>query len=426
MSQPVIAASWLAMAGGLLVAVLLACAGVSLARELQRLEAMRRFRRDAAEMFAEQIRHARARRAEREREADGWSGYRKFRVARKVVEAPGVVSLHLAPHDRKPLPGYRPGQFVTLQLRPSGDARPLVRCYSLSNVPSPDHFRITVKKMLAPESAPAAPPGRASSFVCDLVAEGDLLDVKAPAGNFCADLVRRAPLVLVAGGVGITPLITMLNAVASRGFDREVWLFYGERRPQALLWVDELERLAAQHGDLLRVYTCLSRAGEAELPAEGSSIHYRTGRVTVDLLRRLLPSSNYTFHVCGPPAMLEQVTHDLRAWGVPDDRVRIEAFGAASVRSVTPPAATDRRYSVTFARSARQVDWEPGAGSLLDLALREGIFIDCNCRAGNCGTCCVALEAGEVRYAHAPGEAPAPGTCLSCVAMPASDLVVDA
>lgn len=426
MSQPMVAVSWVALAGGLLVMVLLAGACVSLVRGVERLRTQRRYRRDIVDLFAEQLQLARAQRTEREQEADSWSGYRKFRVARKVVEVPRVVSLHLTPHDRKPLPGYRPGQFLTLQLRPAGTARSLVRCYSLSDVPSTDHFRITVKKIPPPESAPSAAPGQASSFLCDVVAEGDLLDVKAPSGNFCVDLARRSPLVLIGGGVGITPLVAMLKAVAERGFDRDVWLFYGDRRSEMLLWLDELDRLAREYPDRLRVYACLSRAVDGELTADDTGIRYHAGRISVDFLRSVLPSNNYTFHVCGPPGMLEQLTHELRAWGVPEARVRVEAFGAASVRSLAPPAVADERFSVTFARTEREVVWESGAGSLLDLALREGIFIDSNCRAGNCGTCCVALEAGEVHYPHAPGELPASGTCLSCVAVPASDVVLDA
>src|SRR2546428_17383 len=157
-----------------------------------------------------------------------WNGYRKFTLAKKVPECEDVISFYLAPHDGKPLPPFRPGQYLTFQLNIPGSTKPVIRCYSLSDGPShPDRYRVTIKKALPPPDQPQAPLGMASSFFCERLKEGDILDVKAPGGNFCLELASEKPVVLISGGVGITPMLSMLNAIVESGSKREVWFFFG-------------------------------------------------------------------------------------------------------------------------------------------------------------------------------------------------------
>src|SRR3954466_5312971 len=152
-----------------------------------------------------------------------WNGYRKFRVARKVFECHDVYSFYLAPHDGKSLPAFKPGQYLTFQLDIPGRDKPVIRCYSLSDSHRPDCYRVTIKKALAPPDCEGAKCGIASSYFCDTVKTGDILDVKAPSGHFFLDMAEEKPVVLISGGVGITPMVSMLNAIVESGQKREVW-----------------------------------------------------------------------------------------------------------------------------------------------------------------------------------------------------------
>ncbi|HWF20157.1 MAG TPA: FAD-binding oxidoreductase, partial [Verrucomicrobiae bacterium] len=175
-----------------------------------------------------------------------WNGYRKFRVAKKIQECHGVCSFYLKPHDGKSLPPYKPGQYITFQLNLPGQGKPLIRCYSLSDSPHRgDYYRVTIKKEPAPSDKPGVPHGLASTYFTEVVKEGDILDVKAPAGNFCLDLAKETPVVLVGGGVGVTPMLSMAHAIAASNTRREVWFFFGARNSKEHIHKDEMLKLAA-------------------------------------------------------------------------------------------------------------------------------------------------------------------------------------
>lgn len=374
------------------------------------------------EIFSERLGVATARRIDRSREQATWNGLRKFRVAEKRDEGGDIASFLLEPHDGKPIPTFRPGQYLTLSLKVPGRNRPEVRCYSLSEAPGLDRYRITVKRLHDPA------PGTVSTLLHVSVNEGDLIDLLAPAGDFYLDLSRVRPVVLVAGGVGLTPLLSILNTLAAEGFDREVWLFYGVREPGDAIMFEHLGELARQNPDRFHLHVCYSRCEESDLPRE-PGVESHAGTVTVERFETLLPSSDYDFYVCGPPPMMDSITHGLRDWGVPDDRVFFESFGPASVTS-TPraeevAAGSDGRLVVTFARSGVEQAWNPAAGNLLQFALDQQIDIPSGCRAGNCGTCVTAIRSGEIDYLKPPGNPPDTGSCLACICVPDTNLVLD-
>ena len=146
-----------------------------------------------------------------------WNGFRKFQVTKKVCECEDVNSFYLAPHDGRPLPQFKPGQYITFQLNLPGQSKPVIRCYSLSDSHRPDCYRVTIKKALPPPDCEGAKCGIASSYFCDTVKVGDILDVKAPSGHFFLDMAEEKPVVLISGGVGITPMVSMLNAIVESG-----------------------------------------------------------------------------------------------------------------------------------------------------------------------------------------------------------------
>lgn len=362
-----------------------------------------------------------------QQQSQAWSGYRKFRVEGKVLEAESICSFYLAPHDGRSLPPFLPGQYLTFRLKIPGQAREVTRCYSLSDGPDhSDYYRVTIKRLPPPPGSPVAPSGLSSSHFHDRLQVGDFLDVKAPSGHFHLDVEHRGPVVLVGGGVGVTPMLSMLSYLATAPGNREAWFFYGVRNSREHVMKDYLRELAAQHRNL-HVVVCYSHP----LPEDRQGADFDVAeRVSVELFKRMLTVNNFDFYVCGPPPMMETITRDLEGWGVPEDRIHFEAFGPASVKKVSQPATTVAAdapgFELNFTRSGRKLVWIPGAGSLLEFAEANGIRIDSGCRAGNCGTCATAVRDGQFAYLSAPGAEVEKGSCLACISVPKSALSMDA
>lgn len=359
-----------------------------------------------------------------------WSGLRTFRVERKVLEDGGqsVCSFYLAPQDLQPLPEFLPGQFLTFRLdvpTPQGGAEQTIRCYSLSEAPSPEHYRVSIKRVPAADGGDL-PPGRASNYFHDHVHPGSLLQVRAPGGHFHIDR-SDAPVVLIAGGIGITPMLSMLNWCLREQPGREVWLYYGVRNSREVVMKAHLDALAAAHPHF-HLRLCFSDP----LPDDRAGHDYQhRGRVDVALMRSQLPLKPYHFYICGPTAMMESLVHALEDWGVPDARIHFEAFGPASIKrrnapGIAPAQSTLGDIMVTFAKSGKQLPWQLGAGSLLEFAESQGIVVNSGCRAGGCGSCQTAIVAGEVAYQQAPDCDPEPGSCLLCVCTPKTSVTLEA
>lgn len=416
-------ADYLWILGVAIVGVVLLQSLVALYGALQGLVHSGAQRRLSLELMQQRVAAARRRQLQQEQVALLWDGYRKFEVDRKVDEGGDICSFYFVPHDRKPLPPFKPGQYLTFDLSIADQRTPTVRCYSLSDAPGREYYRVTVKRIPPPPDNPDAPPGLASNFLHDRVNPGDILDVKAPGGHFWLDMSRATPVVLIAGGVGVTPLLSMLNAIAESGSVRETWFFYGVCHRDEHIMYDHFDRLAAEHENI-HLHVCYSepRTG-VDLP--GRDFHHAEW-VSVELLRRLLPSSNYDYYICGPPPMMGAITQGLEQWGVPSNRVHYETFGPATVKKLQTPIGDGATVDVTFSRSGKTCQWGPEEGSLLELAEHNEIVIDCGCRAGNCGTCLTAIKSGEVEYTTEPGAVVEDGSCLTCICVPKGPLVLDA
>jgi ferredoxin-NADP reductase len=362
--------------------------------------------------------------------APAWQGLRSFQVVQKQVEDVGqsICSLYLAPQDGLPLEPFQPGQFLTFQLElptAGGGTSNTIRCYSLSDAPEPGRYRISVKRALAPAGSLHAP-GRSSNFFHDHVEVGSVLKLRAPSGHFYVDR-SDAPVVLIGGGIGITPMLSMLTTCLRERPEREVWLFYGARNSREVAWQSQLETLARNHPNF-HLQLCWSNPLAGDVL--GRDFQQR-GHIDLELLRRQLPLKPYHFYICGPTPMLQSLVPALEDWGVPDQRIHFEAFGPASVqrKSAAPGLATRpdeaTKLMVTFSRSGKQLPWESSAGTLLEFAEAQGINVDSGCRAGGCGTCQTTILAGEVAYRQTPDFDPEPGTCLMCVCTPKTSVSLE-
>ena len=334
-------------------------------------------------------------------------------VDRVEQESETIRSFILKPADGSaPLP-YLPGQFLPLSVTLPGSTEPVLRTYTLSDAPGGDGYRISVKRETD---------GTVSRHLHDRIAQGSRLVAAAPRGSFTLAPADR-PVVLLSAGVGITPMIAMLNQIAADGADRPVWFVHGTRNRGEHAFGDHVRNLAARFPKIT-AHVRYSRPA----PNDRQDIDYdSTGHVDAALLQSLLPFGDYDFYLCGPAPFMQTLYRGLRALNVAEDRIHYEFFGPATVLKETKADRQDdaNPVPVRFARADKQAEWSPAKGSLLDLAEAEGLAPAYSCRSGICGTCAVSVVSGDVDYAEEPLAAPEPGQALICCAKPRGEVVLD-
>lgn len=394
-------AGWLLLGGSTLLLLSMALG------QIWRHSREGRLHRQRLALLEEDLRRSRERRERESSLPAAWNGKRKFRVERKVLEGGDICSFYLTPHDgRFPLPIFHPGQFLTFDFDLKG--RPEVRCYSLSDAWSETFYRVSIRRK---------PGGLISGHFHDQINVGDLLDVRAPSGDFYLDPRGTGGVVLSGSGVGVTPVLSMMKTLLAEHSRREIWFFYGVRNGEENIIRNELRAWASLGLPNVHLQVCHTKPSPGEEPGKDFD---QVGRVTVDLFRKVLPSNNFDFFTCGPGPMMQDLREGLQSWGVPESRIHDEAFEQV-VRRVAVESGT-----IEFKRSARTIAVGGTASSLLDLATKEGIRIPAGCRVGHCGTCQTALISGQIRYTKPPAFKVEDGCCLPCVCLPQGDVVIDA
>ncbi|MGV8951530.1 MAG: 2Fe-2S iron-sulfur cluster-binding protein [Cypionkella sp.] len=356
-----------------------------------------------------------------------WEGLRRFRVTQRSYEDPAQTqcSFTLAPEDGARLPPFKPGQFLTFSLAVDGPDAParVIRCYSLSDVPDPAQYRITVKRALAPPGKPEFPAGISSGWLHDQAQIGTRLDVRAPAGQFVFAPDADALPVFIAGGIGITPILSMLKAMLADQPDRAAHLFYGVRSGQDHAFKAVLSQLAERHPGLT-LHILYAEPAPQDIQGQDYDL---PGFISLDLLKQTLPHGRHAFYICGPDPMMKALIPALLAWGVDEGNIHRESFGPQS--GVPVPLAqpvSGPVLAIGFRLSGRTLDWAGRDANLLDFAERHSIAVKSGCRGGSCGTCETRLIAGRVTYAAKPEFDITPGHCLLCVATPATALELNA
>ena len=368
----------------------------------------------------------------------GWPGWRKLKIKRIDDESADIRSFYLYPHDEKDLPEFRPGQYLTLSLKHESRVGRLIRCYSLSHSFNKHYYRISVKRIHAPEEDPTKLPGLGSNFMHDQLILGDVIDVKAPRGNFYMNKELDMPMVLIAGGIGIAPILSMLNSLIDNNSKREAWFFYGIRSPEDQIQAAHFQQISKQYPNI-HVHICYSNyqpEGNDQAPSEEyQDITIYNQRINIDLFKQILPKARYEYCLCGPTEMLNELTTGLKEWGVDEHNIHIEAFSRGAVKSkITRTKNTEEQadeasskfFEINFTQSQKTVLWNRDSGSILELAKDNDIYIDHGCGAGSCGTCAIPLISGELGYLVSPNYEIDEKICYSCLAEPRSNLVLDA
>ncbi|XGV99323.1 MAG: 2Fe-2S iron-sulfur cluster-binding protein [Leptolyngbya sp. BL-A-14] len=351
-----------------------------------------------------------------------WTDWRNFVVVRKVKESEEITSFYLEPEDKGAIPNFQPGQFLTIKLDIPGQARPVIRTYSLSDYAEPHtYYRLSIKREPMPAGLDVMP-GIASNFMHNQIQEGSVILAKPPSGKFVLDVHQMSPVVLISNGVGITPMISMAKALTHANATRPIWFLHGARDGRFHAFRDEVNTIAEKNPGL-KVHYAYSR------PREEDAGHYHSvGYVDVGLIQSLM-IQDADYFLCGSPPFMDSIREGLKAAGVPENRVFFEMFTKAAKATIEPPSSETTGVEgadVVFAQSNKTALWQVEAGSLLEFAEANELNPPYSCRQGICGTCqCKVLE-GEVDYLEAPTAAIDEGSVLICISKPkTSRLVLD-
>ena len=350
-------------------------------------------------------------------------GFRPLAVTAINHESADVISLTMHSADLQPLPTALPGQYVVLRLQPSTGSPPLFRSYSLSGPISTESYRISVK---------IEPNGAAGNYVREHVRVGNVLDVSSPRGSFVLQ-PGQLPVVLLSAGIGVTPVLAMLHALATAHSTRQVVWLHTARDGKHHPFAGEVRGLmcALTQG---RSFVCYTKPGSSDKPGDDFNA---TGRFSQSALYEVGLPRDADVYLCGPTRFMADMKDRLSTLGVSPERIHVEMFGGGDpmtpgiVGATTraphlPKDKADTGPLVSFARSGIAAHWDASAyHSILELAEACDVPVRWSCRTGVCHNCESGLVSGEVVYGPEPLDKPADGNVLVCCAQPICDVAID-
>jgi ferredoxin-NADP reductase/predicted pyridoxine 5'-phosphate oxidase superfamily flavin-nucleotide-binding protein len=337
-------------------------------------------------------------------------------------ESDVISSFYLRRGDGRKLAPHNAGQFLPIRVAIPGREEPLVRNYTLSVAPGGDFYRLSIKR----EGGNAL----VSNFVHEMLKVGDIVEAMTPRGKFVLDRSSERPVVLISGGVGITPMIAMANSLIDEGERtgtfRRIHFIHGAQNGAVHAFGDHIRTLAEK-------YPNLSAHIRYSEPSERDQLirpHDSVGFIDMDLLKSILPFDDYDFYLCGPQPFMQSIYDGLIATGVRDARIHYESFGPATVlrrpqEQVNAPKDVEESsppVAVKFARSGIETTWSADQGTLLELAQSAGLNPDFACRSGICGTCATRIKSGTVDYVEEPSAPRSDDEVLICCATPRSTI----
>lgn len=355
--------------------------------------------------------------------AKQWTG--TMRVAKVFQETPEVRTFRLVMPWGEPLPfDHRPGQYLILKIEIDG--KMAKRSYTIASSPTRSGYcELTIKREER---------GLVSRFMHDVLREGTLVHITAPAGRFIFTGMEADRIVMIAGGVGITPLMATIRYLTDLAWPGKIDLIFSVKTEQDIIFRGELEELQRRHGNFKATVT-LTRESAPGWQGEH-------GRINSMLLNRIVPNINGSrIHLCGPTEMTDPIMRMIRDLGVAPEQIKVESFASPSRAKTTdkpsssteplPPtngAVHETVATLTFARSGTIVTDVAGK-TILEIAEDQGINIPYDCRSGICGQCKTRLISGMVTMdaedALDAGDR-ARGIILGCQARCVDDVLIDA
>jgi ferredoxin-NADP reductase/MOSC domain-containing protein YiiM/ferredoxin len=353
-----------------------------------------------------------------------WRGFQPLTVTAIRRESSTIASFTLTPAGGLPvLESVSPGQYLTVRLHPDGPDQPaVIRSYSMSTLAGEAGYRISVKH---------EPDGVGSSFLHEHVRVGDSIEAAAPRGSFTLRDDER-PVALLSAGVGATPVLAMLHALAASRSTREVWWLHGARDGRQHAFGAEVDGLLAALPHAHRIVS-YSRPAPGDTPGTAFDA---VGRVSVETIIDAGIPVDSDYYLCGPDAFMRGLSAALIARGTTPEHVAMEVFGATAVTFApgltgerpaahAPSGAPGSGPPVTFSRSNLVIPWDPTYGNLLEFAEACDIPVSFGCRTGVCHSCETGLLTGEVAYTTEPLEPPDGEHVLVCCAQPAGNITLE-
>lgn len=355
-----------------------------------------------------------------------WTGWRNVRVDHCRDESPDCRSFRLVPIDGERFPSFRAGQSILVGVTDPETGKRISRCYSLSGGPGESYYRITVKRV---------PGGLLSNLLHDHIRVNDGLEIQAPRGAFHAsDSLQHEPLVLIAAGIGITPMLSMFFENLENTPKRRVEIFYQLRAPDNAPFLGLLRlsvnKIASSFPSRLHVFFSKPIGFDIR---NGDT----TGRLSAEAILERCGGTRGEYLICGPADFMSSIAEGLVGGGVPVDRVHYESFGGKLKGIGAVPvlsdgqndgivATTKEAFQVRFESSDRDTTWTGVEGSVLELGESIGLELDSACRSGDCGACIIKLCHGTVEYETQPGCDFQVGEVVACVGRPTSDIRIEA
>lgn len=257
-----------------------------------------------------------------EHQSGGWSGFRAFKVDKKVKESEVITSFYLVPQDGQGIAGFEPGQYISAKVDIPGETHTHIRQYSLSDAPGKPYYRISVKRE---DGICDKPAGKVSVWLHEQLEEGGILPISAPAGDFVLDQADTRPVVLISGGVGLTPMISMLNTIAANHPQRQVTFIHAAQNSEVHAMKHSLET-AARDNPNISVYWCYDKPTQNDRAA---GAYHKEGQVDLAWLKEIVPSKDAGFYFCGPVPFMKAVNGMLKSWEVSPSDIHYEFFGPA-------------------------------------------------------------------------------------------------
>lgn len=250
---------------------------------------------------------------EAEVQVGGWKDFREFKLVRKDVESKVITSFYLQPVDGQEVASFLPGQYVSVKVRIPNDPHTHIRQYSLSDAPGKDHYRLSIKRE-----------GRVSKHLHDNIEVGDSLFLSASAGDFSLNMHVEKPLVLIGAGVGLTPLVSMLETTLSEAPNRKVYYFHAAINGEYQAMGNRIQELTVEHGNL-NAYFCYEQPTEQD---QQNRCFALKGRMDLEWLQTKIPL-DADFYVCGPEGFMKVIIGGLSQFGVSPEQINYEFFGPA-------------------------------------------------------------------------------------------------
>lgn len=340
--------------------------------------------------------------------------FRNFIVYKIIQESSTIRSFYLKPQDNGELDKYLPGQFITLQIYSEDSKKTIYRSYSLSDHPENDYYRISVKK----ESN-----GFISKFLHEEVEQNHILKVSRPTGKFYLNNEKTVPVVMLSGGVGITPMLSMLEHLIYANSKSSIFFIHSSKNKDVQPMAKRLSEIKRSYSNIL-----INIHHSNPLSNEKQGIDFdNKGKISIDYLKKTLEQpSHCIYYLCGPQAFMQEMYNYLILLEVDESKIHYEFFGnAQKLGATTINNKVKKGFRINFAKTNKLAGWNENYNSILELAESVDIFPDNECRMGTCLTCETKLYNGKVKYDPEPFMEAQEGRILICCSQPETDLTID-